>query len=52
MINPDGLTYEFTEPKYVKIVVVDEDREIVYWFKHSTKGKGWYLNSQSPEGIN
>ena len=46
-ISPSGEKYIFKEPKYIKIVVKEEDREIIYWFKRSTKaGKGWYLNSQ------
>ena len=58
-ISPSGEKYIFKEPKYIKIVVKEEYnnvddgfkcREIIYWFKQSTKpGRGWYLNSQEPK---
>ena len=49
-ISPSGERYIFKEPKYLKIVVKEDDREIIYWFKRSTKaGKGFYLNSQPPQ---
>jgi len=54
MIAPSGEEYTFTEPKYVKIVVEEGDREVIYWFKHARKRRdpveGWYMNKE-PEKL-
>ena len=53
MIAPSGETYTFTEPQYIQMIVTKNDgREITYWIKESTKGKGHYLNKQEPEKLN
>jgi len=54
-IAPSGEEYTFTEPRYIKIVTSDGDREIIYWFKHGRKCEdplqGWYANKEAPKEL-